>query len=464
MSRLLARVIEVDTARVLRVRGPVAPQRGGQVRSGATMSLRRPSGRAAPAMLAVLLLGVVPAPGSLAASGDTTCLVRNVTRHTTGGSFGPMVVAAHGGDQLQVRGSCRSSGVRISKDLVIRGIGDGAALRARAGSERRVLSVTKGASVALHDMIVEGGSLDCPSEWCEFGGAGILNLGRLTLVRVVVQGNGARDVVGLAIRNRGTLVMRHSVVRNNRGLGDSDAAISNVGTLVMLHSQVRDNDQAGIDNGGVARLVDSVVSGHRRGDWAQGIYNSGRMTLIRSTIRDNRASSWMSGGGIANLGTLTVRDSVIRNNRATGEDAEGGGFWNEGRLTVVGSVIRDNTARWAGGGISNWGTLRVRDSVIRDNHAASGAGLWNSWDGDSANAIVERSRIVGNRSGDRGGGIWNLAELNLVDTVVRGNRASQAGGGIDNGDPNEFAGTLTIDAGSRVTGNAPDDCVGTSAC
>ena len=85
--------------------------------------------------------------------------------------------------------------------------------------------------------------------------------------------------------------------------------------------------------------------------------------------------------------------------------------------------------------------------------------------GPAGTAVVKGSRIVGNRSYGVGGGIGNLGDLTLVDTVVRDNRASDVGGGIyDGGLDGDPVGTLTLDTASSVTGNTPDDCVGTPAC
>jgi hypothetical protein len=373
-----------------------------------------------------------------------------------------MVAAAHPGDRMRVEGACTSNGVVIDKDLVIRGIGPGAALRPRVGSARRVLGVARGASVVLRDLIVEGGRLVCGWD-CSARGAGIRNHGRLTLRRVVVQGNGGTgDIAGLGIWNGGTLILRGSVVRRNRGSEDFGAAgILNQGTLLLRHSRVVDNDQGGILNGehGQATLVDSAVVRNRRGYYSSGIHNIGHMSVIGSTIRDNTGGDGELAGGIVNDGTLTVRDAVIRDNRGPG----GGGIWTGGILTIVDSVIRDNgSVDGSGGGILNFGILTVRASVIRDNRALGGAvggGLANAGD-----AVVRGSRIVGNRSGSRGGGIFNNRNLSLVDTVVRHNRASEIGGGIYNEDFLGTPGTVEIDAGSSVSRNSPDDCVGTTAC
>ena len=218
-----------------------------------------------PAILfAALALTAMSAPVTLAGSGSTTCHVRNVTQGTQGHSFGKMVAASHDGDRLRVWGTCTSTGVVIDKDLTIQGMGTGATLQSRFGSAHRVLRVTEGARVELRDLIVQGGWLDCSPVSCRpVKGAGILNQGRLTLVRVVVQGNGGLGVSGLGIWNGGTLILRRSVVRRNEEQDGGDAAIVNRGTMTLRHSRVRHNDQAGILNSGVARIVDSVVAEHR---------------------------------------------------------------------------------------------------------------------------------------------------------------------------------------------------------
>jgi len=362
------------------------------------------------ALLAVL--SVVPPSSSLAASGDARCRVSNVPQGTQGTSFRRMVARAQDGDRLRVQGSCTSNGVVIDKDLVIRGVGAGATLRARFETfdrARRVLRIAPGARVVLRSLVIQGGwGEDCDESGCgQTRGGGIINEGRLELRRVVVQRNGGLLVSGLAIWNGGTLVLRRSVVRYNQEQDGSDAAIVNHGRLVLRHSRVVNNDQAGILNHGTARVVDSVVARHREGDDAVGITNHGTLTVIRSVIRDNRPCC-------------------------------------------------------DGGGIGNRGTLRVRDSVIRDNQGEVGGGIKND---AGATATVSGSRIIGNTGDYGGGGIWNLGDMVLIDTVVRDNRSFEAGGGIYNGGlyGHPF-GTLAIDARSRVSGNAPDDCVGTTAC
>ena len=162
-----------------------------------------------------------------------------------------------------------------------------------------------------------------------------------------------------------------------------------------------------------------------RGDtaeWGGGIRNRGTLTLTDSVVEDNTGNT---GGGIANNGTLILTDSVVRDNSA---EHDAGGIRNRGTLTLTESVVRGNTAQW-GGGIANAGTLTLTDSVVRDNRA--------EW----------------------GGGISNRDTLTLEGSIVTTNTAGSQGGGISNG-----GGTVTLDATSSVTGNTPDDCVGTLAC
>jgi hypothetical protein len=51
----------------------------------------------------------------------------------------------------------------------------------------------------------------------------------------------------------------------------------------------------------------------------------------------------------------------------------------------------------------------------------------------------------------------------LSDSVVRGDRAGTEGGGIHL-ITDWSGGSVTLSADSSVTGNTPDDCVGTDAC
>jgi hypothetical protein len=78
--------------------------------------------------------------------------------------------------------------------------------------------------------------------------------------------------------------------------------------------------------------------------------------------------------------------------------------------------------------------------------------------------IRENSAIKG--PSDKGGGVENHkgGTLTLIASRVIDNIATGMGGGIWNSEDAADPGTVEMDAGSSVTGNTPDDCVGTTAC
>jgi predicted outer membrane repeat protein len=71
------------------------------------------------------------------------------------------------------------------------------------------------------------------------------------------------------------------------------------------------------------------------------------------------------------------------------------------------------------------------------------------------------STISGNTARGSGGGIYVKGPMALLGSTVTGNSAGEEGGGIFH---ERGSGRVSLDAGSSVTGNVPDNCVGTSAC
>jgi hypothetical protein len=78
------------------------------------------------------------------------------------------------------------------------------------------------------------------------------------------------------------------------------------------------------------------------------------------------------------------------------------------------------------------------------------------------------STVRGNTSGAEGGGIFNWvmgSTVKLIASTITDNTAGTEAGGIWNYAGPQFApGVVILDASSSVTGNMPDDCVGTTAC
>ncbi len=217
----------------------------------------------------------------------------------------------------------------------------------------------------------------------------------------------------LRIRAGATVTLRH--LRIAHGLAQTGGAIHNRGDLTMVDTIVQRNfgsGGGGIATYGVLRMKDSIVR-RNRSWYAGGVYvGAGKVTLTRTRVTDNRSVDQGTGGGILNGAIVTLVDSVVARNRVDGGAA---GIDNEGVLTLIGSTIRENRS--------------------------------GGWDLDDAG----------------GGGIQNSGQLVLTDSKVIGNSIGGgpgAGGGIFNWSE----GTVSLDGTSSVTGNAPDDCVGTPAC
>lgn len=237
-----------------------------------------------------------------------------------------------------------------------------------------------------------------------------------------------------------------------------------------------------VNGGGWLTLSDIVLEGARgpAGDgWgSQGgsivVWGNGQLDLQGTTILNSASSAW--GGAIANeSGIVRVQDSVITGaakwggayNGANGYDifintivrdsagTEGGGglrLWNTIHSTVTDSTISGNDTNGAGGGIENLGSpLTITRSIIEGNAASEwGGGIKNSSNlGRPGTVIIENSRIAGNVSAIKGGGIDSNSILTLRDTLVSGNTAVWGGGILS------WGGQLSLD-GATVSQNSAD--------
>jgi hypothetical protein len=118
-------------------------------------------------------------------------------------------------------------------------------------------------------------------------------------------------------------------------------------------------------------------------------------------------------------------------------------------VTVQDLTITKGTAT-SGGGIYNFGTLNLVGAKVTDNTATDGAGIYNV---GGTVTLGAGSSVTGNSAGGNGGGINVVSGAVSLQTgsSVSGNTAQVSGGGIYNG-----AGAVTLRSGSLVTDNIAD--------
>ena len=358
---------------------------------------------------------------------------------------------------------------------------------------------TVGATVTIADSAIVGNRTEpsgttesgdpCPQGDCPFAlsiGAGIVDVGRLTLIRTLVADNVAAG---------------RTMVANGGGIWT--ATNSGPGSLTLIDSTVRNN---------VARAAAPY------GRFAEGAgidVQDGEALVVRnSTISDNRAEvantypahtgMFADSGGIhvGGSGSATIADSLISGNVASADNPEGtAGAADSGlavglsdfcacgqTLDLSNTAIRDNRvivrARSSYDGPSDSAleidgqatvtnvNLEHNVTVVDNRDSAWALGTFFAFDGDTGAIVIHDSSVTGNAviakaaygpATVMGAGITNGGALQLHGVQVRGNRGRAAGvggsaqgGGIWNGQPFGPDGnptpTLALD-GTQVLGN-----------
>jgi hypothetical protein len=255
-------------------------------------------------------------------------------------------------------------------------------------------------------------------------GGGILHQGNdLTMTDCTVTGNSANgNGGGLAVAKNSVALLTGCAIRLNQAAGNS-AGIRNLGTLTLTDCEITGNTArfgGGIQNGDL-----DLSSG---GSFPDPL--PGDLTLDNTIVSDNNAET---GTGIYNYaGTVRLNN---------------------------GSQVTINPASFYGGGIANGATLIVDDSTVSGNTANSQAGGIYNYPGATA-TLQNGSSVTGNTAGGAdgggpgGGGIFNdNSTLTLDNSSVTGNLAN---GGI----VSTNGGTVTLQNGSDISGNAGGNCLG----
>ncbi|MFI7550027.1 hypothetical protein ACIBQ2_09780 [Micromonospora sediminimaris] len=288
---------------------------------------------------------------------------------------------------------------------------------------------------------------------------------------------------------------------------------------VLVDPESNDGGGVLVQPGGTASFEETHIVANQAGGVGGGLANFGKASLYHTTVADNTA--FLYGGGIFNAGVLRVAESTVKNNDAIiggggiangaafifRTDIDGGTAWIEktevvgnevlgfgggvldieGNTTVRYSKVIGNTAVLAGGGVTAAGddsTLELAHvEVAKNTTVGVGGGLAL---GFGAIANVEETKIVENKAGFFGGGVFNgTGEATFRHSEISGNRAVGplgVGGGIFTvagvidlektkvahnfatltaGGVFSFLGEVNVDDKSAITANKPTNCAGT---
>lgn len=259
----------------------------------------------------------------------------------------------------------------------------------------------------------------------------------------IIDGNGA--VTGervLDIRGGTPVVVINDVTLTGGQESGTGGGIQSAGDLTITNSVIESNT-AGLAGGGIINagdlILDNVTVTSNQSDLhGGGIHHStGFLHIINSEISHNQAldPSQAGGGLYQDGGALLISDSFFEFNEAEMGGgiavASIGGVWNLLRVRV-GS---NNAGPGEGAGLywDNSGTGYINKSQFQDNHAAGGGG--GIYLGEGKLVLAQTTLLDNRESGASslgGGGIYNKAELELINSTLSGNEAFHDGGGIYN--------------------------------
>lgn len=254
----------------------------------------------------------------------------------------------------------------------------------------------------------------------------------------------------------GTVVINGVTIRNGRFAGTSGGAFSfagagiqNLGNLTLNNVVVRDNLQnrdvaGGTQAGGIYNAGSAIT-----------INNS----TVTANACNNAVDNCRGGGMYSNVAgtTVTINNSHFDGNSAnyTGISSFGGfgaGFGatnNAGTINITGSTFNNNTAV----GAASWGlgfemsfttgnwNVNVSNSTFNSNSVStagggSGVGVFiSAFTGATINATFDKVSVSGNSGNGVGAGVELLASggsliCNINSSAVNNNSAVLQGGGI----------------------------------
>jgi len=296
------------------------------------------------------------------------------------------------------------------------------------------------------------------------GGGILIDRATVTLTNCAVSENSAVSATdnvsgggGIYVYNAGTLTVKNSVISNNTVQAAQTAAGGGI-----------------YNESGTVILTGSTVSGNSAwcpgsGAYGGGIWNIGvAFTMTNTTVSRNTVSGLFTrGGGVdAEGGTITITGGSVSDNTSLATDTGYGGglFLTNVPATVTHCAISRNTViGGGGGGIFVTGVNAVVDFVqctVSQNAAvglAVSGGAGGGFMVANGTLTISGGTISGNQATGNPG--WGGGIVAFVPNVhieggakITNNFAAETGGGIY-----ASGGAPTIDSGTVITGNIPND-------
>jgi predicted outer membrane repeat protein len=303
------------------------------------------------------------------------------------------VNAAASGDTIlvNINGAITENGISISKNLVIRGLGQNTTIvqahAVRGSATHRVFYIAGGVNVTIENLTIQNGKETAdPTAW---------------------NGSGC----GIMIDGTSTIVTLNSVtVKNcdNVGAGGAGAGITLGGTTTTLYlnncliegNVATTGSAAGLylsANNGVCQARNTIFNSNTAYSSGGATFLGGTITasFINCTFSNNQAASGGSGGAIyASSAIPVIYSCTFSGNTAAGQ----GGALRIGGASITNSTFYSNTA--VNGGAISRGTSAATNAVqivnctISGNAATgaapAGAGLQNA----STTALIHMANTV----------------------------------------------------------------------
>ncbi|MEN6449440.1 MAG: choice-of-anchor Q domain-containing protein [Thermoguttaceae bacterium] len=262
--------------------------------------------------------------------------------------------------------------------------------------------------------------------------------GKTTIVglgadQLAIDGNNASRIFdiaeGVTVDMSGLMLARGNTT--NR-FGENGAGIQNLGTLTITDCTLSGNASGGnggaISNRSSLTIVNSVLSGNSTAYVGGAIYNRGVLTIDGCTVSDNATGTlndgYGQGGGLysGNGSVAHVFNTTISGN-ATGNHGRGGGVSNDsGATTLINCTLAGNSAEDGGGFYNSHGIATLANCTVAGNSASLiGGGIHQSTSGaDAGTTRICNTIVAGNTTGstapDLGGQIQ--ADYSLIRNIA----------------------------------------------